>query len=155
MKGWYPSKTCTALTAYLKPKESEEKVKRPPHYGDNGKTGVTTGRLTCGKISSPSQPYCCDSAKDCNKTASMAASMEQFDNCFNKRRHISTPTRSRCTNTHSRTHYQVTCIKIKAAWPHTVHPIRISQWSLGREVEKTKERRRKEQEAGKGWGRDS
>ncbi len=100
------------------------------------------------------QHYCWDSAKDCNKMASKAASMEQVDNCFNKRRRISTPPRSRQTNAHYRTHFQVTCIKIKAAWPHAVHPIRISLWSLGREVEKTKERKREEQEAGKGWGRD-
>ncbi len=34
------------------------KLKRPPHHGDTGITGVVTHRLTGGKISSPSQPYC-------------------------------------------------------------------------------------------------
>ncbi len=33
---------------------NEGKLKRPPHHDD---TGVTTRRLTGGKISSPSQPY--------------------------------------------------------------------------------------------------
>jgi len=49
-----------ALTGYLKPKESEEKreISNKPHLGDTGITGVTTRRLTGGKISSPSQPYC-------------------------------------------------------------------------------------------------
>ncbi len=51
----------TALTGYLKPKESEEKRENsnnpPPHHGVTGITGVTTRRLTGGKISSPSQPY--------------------------------------------------------------------------------------------------
>ncbi len=53
------SKTCTALTGYLKPKESEEKRlnSNDPHHGDTGITGGTTRRLTDGKISSPSQPY--------------------------------------------------------------------------------------------------
>ncbi len=53
----------TALTGYLKPKESEEKRENsndpppPHHHGVTGITGVTTRRLTGGKISSPSQPY--------------------------------------------------------------------------------------------------
>ncbi len=44
----------TALTGYLKLEEKREN-KRPPH-GDTVITGVTSGRLTGGKISSPSQP---------------------------------------------------------------------------------------------------
>ncbi len=53
------SKTRTALTEYLKPKESEEKMENSndtPHHGDTGITGVVKRRLTGGKMSSPSQP---------------------------------------------------------------------------------------------------
>ncbi len=52
-----------ALTRFLKPKESEEKRENsndlppPHHHGVTSITGVTTRRLTGGKISSPSQPY--------------------------------------------------------------------------------------------------
>ncbi len=46
-----------ALTGYLKPKESEKNWNDPPPpHGDTDITGVTSGRLTGGKISSPSQP---------------------------------------------------------------------------------------------------
>ncbi len=63
---WYESqsKMYSALTGYLKPKESEEKRENwndPPH-GDTGITGVTTRRLTSGNISSPSQPWSLDNS---------------------------------------------------------------------------------------------
>ncbi len=49
----------TALVFKNKGKRGKEgKLKRPPHHhGVTGITGVTTRRLTGGKISSPSQPY--------------------------------------------------------------------------------------------------
>ncbi len=46
----------TTLTGYLKPKESEENS-NDPHHGDTVITAVTSGLLTGGEISSPSQPY--------------------------------------------------------------------------------------------------
>ncbi len=54
---WYESqsKTRTALTLYLKPKERENS-NDTPHHGDTGITGVVTRRLTGGNVSSPSQP---------------------------------------------------------------------------------------------------
>ncbi len=50
----------TALTGYLKPKESEEKrenSKPHHHHGDTGITGIVTRRLIAGKKNSPSHPY--------------------------------------------------------------------------------------------------
>lgn len=66
------------------------------------------------------------------KTVINGISKEQFDNCFNTRKRISTPTHSRRSNTHSQTHFQVTCIKIKVARQHKEthppHPHRCDPW---------------------------
>ncbi len=46
----------TVLTGYLKPQKARKRGKtNDPHHGDTVITGVTSGRLTGGKISS--QPY--------------------------------------------------------------------------------------------------